>query len=589
MVNPGGKGVFSWIVAGLLAGHPVGGAETPPGQPGSGKRRFEQFRERLAERGVVRPPALLPENLAQVEPTVTQGRVNLPVVSGQELGSPLTTAGLDELLATKLGSLAGDAARNGGRISDDQFVRRVYLDVVGRLPAPADIEDYVKSRDLDKKARLVDKLLAMPQYGTNWARYWRDVARYRATEGADRPSPFGEEAWLAEHLNRNTPWDSIAAAMIRAQGLSTENPAGFLLALHRGEPAEAAGEIARIFLGTQINCAQCHDHPTDTWKRDQFHEFASFVGKTAVRLRPDLREKTGARVVIEIGEAPPRKQYRKPDLNNPSALGKLVQPVFLTGQAIPLETTDAQRRQALATWVTSRRNPLFAKAFVNRIWAELVGQGFTNPVDDLGAHREVALPEVFEPLGKSFAASGYDIKALFRLILNSRFYDRQFHEAAGDLSEEAIFAGIRPTRLSADQIFDSIDWVLGGADDGRPNLPFRPSNRGGIQQVFGFDPSIDRAELEGSIPQALALMNHPTLNARIDAGRPGTLLHKLLATRHSDKEVVTMLYLRVLARKPTGGEVSACLAHVRQVGERAGAFEDILWALLNTTEFLNNH
>ncbi|MFO0948916.1 MAG: DUF1553 domain-containing protein [Planctomycetota bacterium] len=564
------------------------------GVPKSADRR-ETFLQRFSRRGNESDPFVaLPKDLDAVAPSIVEGRVNLPLANAADLGEPLTTPQFDEILASEFDS--GGAKGGVKRIPEDQFVRRVYLDVLGRLPAPADIDEYLASKDPDKKAKLIDRLLAMPQYGVNWARYWRDVIRYRSPDENNRPSPFGEEAWLASQFNDNVGWDEIATALLTVRGLSTDEPAGFFFATYRGEQAELAGESARIFLGTQIGCAQCHDHPSDTWKRDQFHEFASFFGKTAVRLRPDLQGTKGQRFVIEIGDAPPRRQYRKPDLKDPSKAGEIVQPVFLTGQAIPQETSDSQRRESLAAWTTSKRNPLFAKAFVNRAWAELIGQGFTNPVDDLGQQKEVAYPRVFEELSRSFAASNYDVKRLVRLILNSSLYDRQYRELEGFLEDEALFENIHPTRLTADQIFDAIDWVLGDIDDGRTNLPIRPGNpgmrrspRAEFQAVFGFDPSQPREELDGTIPQALALMNNPTIHDRLDADKRGTLLNKLLATQPNDKEVLRMLYLRVLARKPTSGEISACQSYIRQVGNRAEAFEDILWSLLNTTEFLHNH
>lgn len=293
--------------------------------------------------------------------------------------------------------------------------------------------------------------------------------------------------------------------------------------------------------------------------------------------------------IVEIGEIRRRRVYRKPNLQDPSDAGEVVQPVFLTGQPIPLQTTQLQRRQALAQFITSKRNLYFAKAFVNRIWAEFMGFGFTNPVDDLGSQQPVAYPEVFEALARSFAASDYDIKQLIRTIAVSRVYDRQFQELDGSYEDEILFTSVAPSPLSADQIFDAVDWVLGHIDDGAI-LDYRQrSVRASYRQAFGYDPSLDKEELEASIPQALLLMNNPQIHARIDASRPGTLLNKLMRSKQSDTEIVEMLYLRVLARRPQAEEVRTCLDHLKTTGDRAEAFEDLLWALLNSTEFLHNH
>lgn len=559
--------------------------KTTPGTFGKNiAKKMEEFR------AFREPPATLPKNLDGIRPKTVSGRTNLPL-SAASAGAPMTVAQLEELLAAEL--LKEGEKKANGRISDDQFVRRVFLDVIGQLPAPADIQEYVKDTDPNKKAKLIERLLAMPQFGKNWARYWRDVVVYRNTAGPGRDRPFDAETWLAEQFNKNAKWDEMVTAIVTANGLSHENPQGFMYGAHMGEAAELTGEMTRVFLGIQISCAQCHDHPSDVWKRDQFHELASFFGRTSVRIRRDLSPKNSGvpRLVVEI--APGRRDYRKPDLNDPSKPGELVQPVFLTGQAIPMNSTDAQRRQAVASFITSKRNPYFAKAFVNRMWSELIGAGFVNPVDDLGPKKAVAYPKLFDALARSFVATDYDIKALMRTILNSRVYDRQFSEMEGSYDETILFTNITPTRLSAHQVFDAVDWVLGNIDDGIPNLPipqqrFR-GNKGQFEQVFGFDPSLDQAELEGSIPQALALMNNPTLNDRISASRPGTLLNKLLKTHRDDREVVRMLYLRVLARKPMSQEIDTCLTHLKSVGNRAEGFEDVLWGLLNSTEFLHNH
>ena len=544
-----------------------------------------RFRNRARRPKV--PLAKLPANLESIRPKNVRGQVPLKMVRTASLAkNPLTSAQIDELYAEELVAEGIDKA--SPTVADDVFVRRVFLDVIGRLPAPADIEEYVDDPSADKKARLVDRLLSLPHYGDNWARYWRDAIVYRSTGAANRTNPFDFETWLAERLNRNAGWNDIVAAILSARGLSTETPEGFFLAAHEAKPAELAGETARLFLGIQVSCAQCHDHPTDSWKRDQFHALASFFGKSAVRVRRDL-ERGPRGPIVEVAENLRRRDYRKPDLKDPSKPGEVVAPVFLTSQPLPENTSDAQRRGALATFLTSKRNPYFAKAFVNRVWAELVGYGFTNPVDDLGAEKPVAYPNLFEALAESFAASDYDIKRLMRSILLSRVYDRACRDLEDGYDEEILFRTVTPSRLTADQVYDALDWVLGNIDNGQRGGPRRPTGRLLFRSIFGFDPSIDQSEIEGSIPQALALMNSPQIHARIDARRPGTLLDKLLKTQETDQGVIRMLYLRVLARKPTADEAKTCLDYVTETGDRHEAFEDILWSLLNSTEFLNNH
>lgn len=531
-----------------------------------------------ARKSMDRQEVALPEPVDAIVAKSTPGRTNLPLSKAPLSATTLNVDALNELLT---------APSNSASVSDDAFLRRVYLDVVGQLPSPADIEDYLADRDPNKKEKLVDRLLSLPQYGRHWAKYWSDVVRYRSTNAQlARFSVYGEVDWLAEQLNQNRPWSEIVSDILTAEGTNEESPQGFFIAAHDGQAVELAGEASRIFLGTQVSCAQCHDHPYDPWKRDQFHELAAFFGKTAFRVRRDLAMEKGVPFVLEVGPVlRPRQEYRKPDLQDPSKEGSVVQPVFLTGQALPMSTSDRQRRDALAQLLTSDKNPTFSRAFVNRIWCELVGYGFVEPIDDLGPTREVRQPEVFAALSESFAASGYDVKGIFRLILLSRAYDRTI--AASESESTAPSRQI--ARLSAAEIFTNLDWVLGGLDDGRPNLPRRRSNRGLFEQVFGFDPSMPSEEVEGTIPQALALMNHPKLEERMQSESPGTLLNKLLKTQREDRGIAQMLYLRVLGRQPTKAEIATALAHVKSSGNRAEGFEDVLWALINSTEFLHQN
>lgn len=550
------------------------------------------FAEQRSTRGALasrtspaRPNASRPVRAAGADWKKTKGQYYLPLRKSADPGRPIDSGQLDALLDRERGPVTTQPA------PEDQWVRRVYLDVIGELPAPADIKEYLSDPAPDKKARLIDRLLAMPQYGRNWGRYWSDVISYHATVATNLPSLFREQDWLADQFNRNVGWDKIVAEILTARGESTNTPQGFFIASMEAKPEELAGEAARVFLGVQIACAQCHDHPTESWKREQFHELASFFGRVIARRKKvdtAALPKKVAPIVFEVMEKPARREYRMPDLKNPSAPGKVVPPVFLAGQTIPLDAGDRERRAALASYVTSPRNPYFAKALVNRVWSELLGRGFVSPVDDLGPSREVTAPRTFEALAGSFTATHYDLKRLFRTILNSRVYAEAGSEPADDAPS---FARVEPSRLSSDQVLDALDWVLGNIDDG-VGVPYRGRQltiRGLFKTAFGYDPSIDQKEVEGSILQALALMNHPRVHSRIEASTPDSLLDKLLRQNLSDDKMIEALYLRALARRPTAEEVTTCLDYLGQAPTKREAFEDVLWSLVNSTEFLYNH
>jgi hypothetical protein len=542
-------------------------------------KALQQMRERAERNLDQRTLAVLPKNVNNIKPQKVDGQTFLKRLPQAPKGPALTPEELDRLLPA--------SASTEFPATDEVLIRRLYLDLIGRLPSPADLQEFQASADAGKVSALVDRLLALPQFGQRWGKYWSDVVRYRATnQQANRLVVFNEVDWLAEKFNANRPWSEIATEILTATGIDYETPEAFFVACHDGEAAEMAGEAARIFLGTQVACAQCHDHPYDPWKRDQFHELAAFFGKTDFRPRKDLAEQLGRPIVLEVSEVLiPAKQYRKPDLQDPSKPGEFVQPVFLTGQPLPMQTSDAQRREALADFVTSPQNPYFARAFVNRMWTELVGYGFVEPVDDLGSNRPIRQEKVFNVLARSFASSDYNVKALIRTIVLSSAYRRSISQEG---SEEA--PARMPTRLSSGQLFASLEWVLGPLEAnsmGRQRGVGGP--RRGFESTFGYDPSTPDADIEGTIPQTLALMNNAAIESRVRAQGAGNLLAKLLVAQPADEGLADMLYQRVLGRKPSADERATCIAHLTASPSRAEGAEDILWALLNSAEFLHQH
>jgi hypothetical protein len=283
-----------------------------------------------------------------------------------------------------------------------------------------------------------------------------------------------------------------------------------------------------------------------------------------------------------------------PDLQDPQAEGTLMMPVFYsTGQKLNLGASDEQRRAQLADWLTARGNRWFAKAYVNRLWGELVGHGFQEPLDDLGPDRKPAAPKTFEYVADQFASSGYDHKWLVRVITATRMYQRT-SRPRHDVSED-LFAASCTQRLRGDQLYNALTAAL-GIDES--NMQRRPDGtkaamriaangpRGLVNQTFGYDPSDRRDEVAGSIPQALFLMNSAELNRALSARNPRGTLYPLLDRESNDESVVFELYLRTLAREPKTAELKTCLDYVHERNDRAAALEDIQWALINSTEFL---
>ena len=528
----------------------------------------------------------------------------------------LTSAELDSLVDKYLVSTKAPPAT---QTLDVEFVRRIYLDLAGKLPTPDQARAFVNSNEQGKRGQLIERLLNGLDYAQNWARYWADVIRYHATNQNIGRVGFDDlEKWLKAEIAANKPWDEVAKALITATGRIDENGAAAFTFAHEGQAVEVAGEVSRIFLGVQIQCAQCHDHPTDSWKRRQFHEFASFFAGSKVRRATKPPERPA---VFEVfGQPSPR--YTMPDLKDPAKMIPVSPKFFLASDAsstedaskpLPMNLSAASRHELVASYITGQDNSWFARAYVNRIWQALVGEGFYMPVDDIGPARTAKAPEVLDALANAFRDGGYDTRWLFKTILNSKTYQREIRSTYS-ASGRAAFASNAPSRLRADQILDSLGQALNlplngqgqgqgpgaaaakkknglGADlkgavgklKGAGARAFTP--RIAFNVLFGVDPSLASDDVLGTIPQALFLMNSPLLNRSIEA-RNGTVLGEILAAYPDNRSALNALYVRVLAREPTAKEVQTCGKYLDGVGNRREAFEDILWSLINSTEFI---
>jgi hypothetical protein len=511
--------------------------------------------------------------------------------------SPVTSEEIDVLVGRELRSSKVEPAP---LTTDEQFIRRVSLDLTGRLPTPVETDRFVSDRDGLKRPKLIDRLLASDAFARHWARYWRDVFVSKIVDRRGLILSRSYEEWMFEQLKANKGWADIARAMITAEGQARydepgKNGAAFFLLSHLGADAanDRAAETSRVFLGIQIRCAQCHDHPFDQWKQVQFHELAAYYARTKERpVRGDPANKmriTGMELV-----AAPRGEHEMAVKNDPSKTFT-THPRFLDGKVAGRDLGDQARRQTLASAIVDKNNYWFAGAYVNRTWGALMGQSFYQPVDDMGPEREAVFGNVLVRLASSFRATNYDIREMFRVILNSRTYQRQIRP--GESADEHLhFAASYPTQLPADALWQSLTIALGlpagaGQPKDNPKAPAKPGPgmarfgfAGQFQQLFGFDPSLKADEVEANIAQALMMMNNAFINQRIEAKGESTLA-KILKDNAQDDDALKTLYQRTLARKPTSSELEKCRKHIKKVGNRSEAFEDIFWALLNSTEF----
>lgn len=555
--------------------------------------------------------------------------------------------------------LAASNIKAAGLISDEDFLRRVSFDIAGTPPTAKEVTLFGLDPDPNKRSQMVNRLLATDEYATNWARYWRDVFFLRATNERALLMVGSFEDWMTKQLADNVGWNGITKAMLTATGSVQENGATALMYIHEANQEEIAGEASRIFMGIQLQCANCHDHPTDKWTRDQFHALAAFFPRVSVRREPnnirdatitsfdgrgprqgfgDLQSnadrifnfndrnkdgnlskaevansqiapifdrllqvgddnKDGMLSVKELKSMPaPMQQGRgsaehfMQDLMHPTDQGQLMTPAFfVTNAKGRTGMEDEDRRELLAKFVTSPTNPWFAKSFVNRMWGELLGEGFYMPIDDLGPERKPRMGKALDLLATEFVRHDHDIRWLIRTVTATRAYQRQVRY--NEPTENRVpFASAIPTRLRSDHLFNAIVKVL-GVDEGPKGLdgPLgrgRRSPRQMFAQMFGYDPSTPQDELLGNVPQALILMNFgPLTNALRSEGN--TRLGQILAANKTDEDAVSELYLAFLARDPSANELSIAADHIKQVGNRKEAFEDLAWSLLNSSEFLS--
>ena len=578
------------------------------------------------------------------------------------------SAEIDRLIDAEITASGGKPAP---LTTDNDFLRRVTLDLADRLPSPRDATLFGLNPDSNKRSQLIGELIDSPEFSASQSRYWRDVIFSRATEVRSRLMIPTFGAWMTEQFEQRQGWETIVESLLTASGDVRENGATALMFAQGGEAAELAAETSRIFLGIQIQCANCHDHPTDHWKRIQFHQLAAFFPRVRVRPKRDSTPRSfeivsldssrrrrrnisaqatasffrrldlnrdGKLVADEVASTrlaanfqrllsrgdtdkdgglslkefqkipPPSNNNRRfdtehfmPNLAEPDNRGDAIRPVFFaTGGRASVGLDDQKRRQLLANHITSKTNPWFARAYVNRTWSVLLGQGFTTPIDDMGPGREVAHPEVFERLCRDFADSDYDTRRLFEVIVGTRAYQRQIrHRDPDDVTPP--FAAAEPSRLRADQIYNSLLGVL-GADPGnnsRRTLRGRRSSQQGQMMarrrnsgrtlfltIFGFDPSTPQEDITGNVPQALFLMNSPMIHTMVRA-RGNTRLARILQQHSKNDDAVAEVYLLVLSREPSTAELGICREYIAEVGERGEAFEDLMWSLINSSEFLS--
>ena len=486
---------------------------------------------------------------------------------------------IDALVWAKLKTLGISPSSPAG---DSTYLRRAFLDVIGRLPTPVEARSFLADADPLKRPKLVDRLLERPEYADHWANKWADLLRpnpYRVGVKA----VWNLDAWLRAAFRANMPYDEFVRRIVTARG-STFRDGPVTVFRDRREPIEIAPMVSQLFLGIRLECAKCHHHPFESWEQGQFYSFAAFFGRVGYK-------GTGLSTPISGSE----------EMVFPAASGEVRHP--LTGKVLPPTPLFGQvdhdledPRVGLARWMTADDNPYFARVIVNRVWADLMGRGVVEPVDDLRATNPPSNGPLLDALADDFRRHRYDLKHLIRTVLGSALYALSSEPNDRNAGDSRNFSRHYRQRLRAEVLLDAVADLTetpgrfqGAPPGARASSLWTHRTPSLFLDTFGRpdpnqDPPCERTP-DATVVQALHLMNAPDLQARItdDQGRAA----RLASGKEPPSKVVEELYLLAYSRPPDAAEreTAEALFDGPAVDRRA-ATEDLLWALLNSPEFL---
>lgn len=507
------------------------------------------------------PVVVIPEDLKYERPTLPSNNY------------------IDNLVHDKLHKLRMTPS---GLCSDEVFVRRLYLDITGLLPTVEESTAFLKDSSPNKRAKLIDQLLEKKEFTELWVMKFSELLQIQTddNQGMSYKATLRYFNWLKDRIANNVPMDQIVKDLITSSGGTFTHPATNFYQVER-DNLKITENVAQVFMGMRLQCAQCHNHPFDRWTQDEYYSFASFFSQVGRKNGADPREK----IIYN---------RRSGEINHP-VHKKPMPPKFL-GDDTPEIPKGADRREILAEWLASPKNPFFARNLANLVWAHFFGQGIIEPVDDVRVSNPPSNPELLDQLSKKFTDYNYDFKKLVRDVCNSRIYQLSTKTNPTNESDTRNFARSQLRRLRAEVMLD----VISQATETKNKFQGLPLGAKAIQIADGrvsnyFLTTFGRAKretvcscevvMDPSLSQALHLLNGDTTNKRISQGR---LVESSLKAGKQPEQIIDELYLRCYSRKPRESEKTKLLATLDQKDPRQG-LEDIFWALLNSKEFIFNH
>jgi len=467
-----------------------------------------------------------------------------------------------------------------GLCSDDEFVRRVTVDITGLLPTEEETTNFLANTDPNKRAALIETLLGRKEFSEIWAMKWADLLMIKSNNQVSYKAAYLYYNWLINQIASNTPLDKIVRELLTATGGTFQNPSTNFYQVEQ-DRLKMSENVAQVFMGIRTQCAQCHNHPFDRWTMDDYYGFAAFFSQVGRKQSEDYRQ-----ILVFNGGGG--------EVNHPVG-GAVVKPRFLGGG--PAATDGKDRRVVLAEWMTSNENPFFAKSVANRIWAHFTGVGIVNPVDDFRASNPASNPELLDALAAKIIEYKYDIKQLVRDICNSQTYQRTTVPVPGNEDDLRNYSHATVRRIPAENMLDCISQVtttkdkfrglpLGAravqiADGATSNYFLNTFGRSARATVCA-----DEATTDPSLSQALHLINGGTISGKINQGQ---LIQNWKKDGLTPDAIIDRIYLRSLSRKPTESERARLMQLISESANPDQGLHDVFWAVLNSREFIFNH
>ncbi len=510
--------------------------------------------------------------------THTVGTQVLALPVGLEYSAPEVTGNyIDQLVAEKLEKLR---LLPSGKCTDEEFLRRITIDIVGLLPTAEEYTEFMNNASSEKRRDLIDRLLQRKEFSEIWAMKWAQLLLVKSDNQVSTKAAFQYSSWLTNQLANNKPIDQIVREMIASNGGVFEQPATNFYQVER-DTLKTAENVAQVFMGIRTQCAQCHNHPFDRWTMDDYYGFASFFSQLGRKTGEDYREVI---VFNRGGGEVPHPVSKQP-----------VPPTFLGGARPEINGQD--RRTVLASWITSPENPFFAKSIANRVWAHFTGTGIVQPVDDIRVSNPASNPELFEELGRKLTEYQFDLKQLVRDICNSETYQRSTQPNETNQLDTRNYAFAKVRRVPAEMLLDCISLATGTQDKFR-GLPMGAravqiadgTTSDYFLTTFGRSPRTTvcdgEASTDPSLSQALHLLNGNSSQGKIQKGK---LISTWLDSGVPVPQAIENIYVRALSRHPTQSELDQLTKMVLASGDQVAGLEDVFWAVLNSREFMFNH